>query len=283
MNHPSVLVVVLNYRGEDVLLPCLQSILPELGPEDACVVIDNGQEETLMAKVARTFPTVRTRVSPTNGGFAKGMNQGIAIAEQENFDAVWLLNNDAVVQPGALEKMKQAQVRFPEVALFSPLILNEQGNVWFAGGQINFWRMRVEHNQSFPQERNPFLTDFLTGCALFIPRETISAIGTLDERYFLYYEDAEYSLRTKQHGGKLWVVPEAQVVHKEVSSLNPEKTYWLVRSGVEFFFRHTPGFLRPFLYGYFSLRWLYNWLKSTLLSDSLARSVKRAYTDASIR
>lgn len=283
MPNQSVLVIVLNYRGQDVLLPCLASLLPTLGPQDTCLVVDNGGEPALMDLVRQQLPTVRILSTGVNLGFARGMNVGLRIAHEEGFEAAWLLNNDVRVEPGALAALKRAQRDAVGRNIFSPVILNKDGQIWFAGGRINYWRMRVEHRRDAPKEMTPFSTQFLTGCALFIPRETWETIGFLDERYFLYYEDAEYSVRAQVHGGKLWVVPEARVKHAEVSEAHPEKVYWLVRSGVEFFSRHTVGWRRSWVRVYLIARRSKNFLERLFLGTALAHSIKRAYTDASIK
>ncbi len=281
MKNHSVLAIVLNYRGQDVLLPCLRSLLSELGTEDDCLVIDNGQERELMEKVKATFPKVQILSTEKNLGFAAGMNKGLKKALVEEYQGVWILNNDAIIGKGALSFLKQAKENFSDANLFSPLIFSTENKVWFAGGRINFWRMRTEHVQELPKKNEPFTTNFLTGCALFIPRETLARVGVFDERYFLYYEDAEYSLRTRLQGGKLFVVPQAKVLHHEVSEMNPEKTYWLVKSGVEFFRRHTPRSLQPWMRAYLFLRQLKNSFLVSCSESQLARSIKRAYTDAS--
>lgn len=283
MNNQSVLAIVLNYHGAEVLLPCLSSLMAELESKDACLVIDNGNEPALMEKVRANFPEVRLLSTKSNLGFAGGMNVGLRVAQEEGYSAAWILNNDTIVKKGALLALKQAAKEFPGANLFSPLIFADESKVWFAGGRINFWRMRTEHIQAFPKTIHPFETNFLTGCALFIPQETLKQVGIFDERYFLYYEDTEYSLRTRSQGGKLFVVPASKVLHREVSEANPEKIYWLVKSGVEFFSRHTPPPLSLWVRGYLLLRKWKNFAMVICSGNQLARSVKRAYTDASIK
>ncbi len=165
MHEKSVLVIVLNYKGQEVLLPCLASVFRELGPLDQCLVVDNGGEKTLMETMEKQFPRLRVLTPETNLGFAKGMNQGLRLAQEEGFGAAWILNNDTLVRPGTLAHLKKAADAHAGAHLFSPVILTPDKKVWFAGGKINFWRMRTEHRESLPKTTVPFLTDFLTGCA----------------------------------------------------------------------------------------------------------------------
>jgi GT2 family glycosyltransferase len=284
MSNLSVAVIVLNYRGERVLARCLDSLEPTLGQDDRVLVVDNGQEEALVAALRGRYRRVDFIRAETNRGFAAGMNLGIRhMRGQGQFDAFWLLNNDAFVDPNALNQMKQALMLKGSQALFSPVIRSSEGlDLWYAGGRIDFFRMRTIHEHILRVEQSCFETSFLTGCALFIPRVVIDSIGYLDERYFLYYEDADYSLRASRAGLCLWVVPQAQVYHSEESSQNPEKIYWLVRSGVEFFLRDTRGIWWLWVRALYILRRLKNWLDIQCHYSQVAQKVKQAYTDASI-
>lgn len=275
------LVIVLNYQGETVLLPCLRSIVKAVGPEDRLLVVDNGQEETLIEKVREEFPQVMIEVTQENVGFARGMNVGLRRALAEGFEAAWILNNDAVIANDSLDRLKEVAKTYPGPHAFSPLIRKPDQTIWFAGGQIDWWRMRTNHLQDAPKKETPFQTSFLTGCALFIPRATLEQVGLLDERYFLYYEDMDYSLRVLRTGGMLWVVPGAEVVHGEVSELRGEKVYWLVKSGVECFLRHSTSWQRIWFGFYLGLRRLRNWSRFLWGDTVLARLIEKAYTEAS--
>lgn len=280
MSNFPTLVVVLNYRGAAVLLPCLQSLVAQMAPDDRMLVIDHGHELELMAMVRQSFPEVEIYVPSENGGFARGMNYGLREALRRGFSAAWLVNNDTVAAPQALSVLKAAALDYPGANLFSPLITTPQDTVWFAGGQVNFWRMRTEHVRVIPSTNTPFQTRFLTGCALFVPRITLEQVGFLDERYFLYYEDADYSVRTLAQGGTLWVIPQARVIHSEASEMNPEKIYWLVRSGTEFFWLHTRGQKRLWVRAFLGLRRLKNRLRRIFFPGPVAEKLERAYTDA---
>lgn len=284
MSTIKVAVIVLNYRGEHLLARCLASLEATIQEGDAILVVDNGQEETLMREVAIQFPNVEILATSENRGFAAGMNLGLRhMLEKNGFDAFWLFNNDAVALPETLESLKAAVRAKGTRALYSPVIYPGPGKTpWFAGGKLNFLRMRTEHQSVVKSSRDPYTTDFLTGCALFIPREALDAVGLIDERYFLYYEDAEYSLRAERLGLLRWVVPAAVVYHTEASQENPAKVYWLVRSGAEFFLRESRGWRRFWIRGYFLLRKLKNWAETRYTTQSLAREVERAYTDVSL-
>lgn len=280
MDNFSVLVVILNYHGETVLMPCLESLVPTLGPMDKLLIIDNGHEGVLMERVRERFPTIKIEVPDTNLGFARGVNIGLNQALKLGYDAVWLVNNDALVKHDTLLALKRVARMRKGLCLLSPMIFGSDGQVWFAGGEIDYWCMRTKHLTQLPDGSQPFGTEFLTGCALFIPRQTLEAIGLFDERYFLYYEDADYSVRVRERGGQLWIVPEAVVLHHEASQMNPDKLYFLVKSGIQFFFDHTSGYRHAWVRLYTGLRRVKNKLRLLFSHDPVARKLEQAYTDA---
>lgn len=284
MSTTKVAVIVLNYQGEHVLARCLTSLKMTIRESDAILVVDQGHEESLMREVAVRFPSVEILVAERNRGFAAGMNLGIRhMLEKGGFDAFWLFNNDALALPETLEHLRAALKSKGAQALYSPVIYPGPGQApWFAGGELNFLRMRTEHWHAVKSHPDPYRTGFLTGCALFIPREAFLLLGFLDERYFLYYEDAEYSLRAQRSGIPLWIVPTAEVYHSEASQANPAKVYWLVRSGAEFFLRESHGGWRIWIWTAFFLRKLKNWAETRYAPRPLAQEVERAYTDVSL-
>lgn len=279
MTGTKTLVVVLNYRGKTVLLPCVDSLAPQLEPEDRLLVIDQGNEKGLMSALHQNYPQVEVLVSQKNGGFAYGMNQGLRLAISRGFDAVWIVNNDVVALDNALSNLKHTMVTIDGKNIFSPVIVAPDGKIWFSGGEIEWFRMRTKHEQRL-NNSEPYPTNFLTGCALFIPVLVLKQIGFLNEQFFLYYEDADYSKRLQEAGGKLWVVPQAKIVHHEESQHSPDKVYWLVRSGTLFFLTQTRGWRKPLVRVVFFLRRAKNWFDRTFFSDPVAEKVNRAYTDA---
>jgi hypothetical protein len=164
----------------------------------------------------------------------------------------------------------------------SPLILSPpRHTVWFGGGRIAWLRMRALHTR--PRSRTiPFETGFLSGCALLVKSPVFRIVGLFDERFFLYYEDVDLSLRAKKSGFPIIVHPKATIVHSEESTRNPEKTYWLVRSGLFFFRKHTPFIGVPFFWIIFAIRRIWNLFRITFskpAENKEAISVRDAFRD----
>lgn len=254
-------IIILNYNGDRFLKRCLKSVFA-LGYSDREVfVVDNDSKDGSLS-IAERFPDVRIIRNDRNLGFAGGMNVGIRAALQNGAEFLWLLNNDAVVSPNSLQYLVELLKKDPKVGAASPLIYFPNGKVWFSGGDIDFFRMRTTHRRDIPK-KDAFETEYLTGCALFLRRKALEEVGLLDERFFLYYEDADLSVRLKEKGWKLLVEPKSLVFHEEASTRNPEKIFHLVLSGLLFFEKHSKGLVRLWFRMYSFLRKRYN--KATIL------------------
>lgn len=280
--NPKVAIIVLNYNGSGQLLPCLESLSGLTYPEKEVIVVDNASQDGSWEEAKLRFPEHVFIRNGKNLGFAGGMNVGIRATLPRGAEWVWLFNNDATAEQDSLSLLMETAKRFPDTGLLSPLILDpETENIWFARGRVNWWRMRTEHEAvSQPLLKEPFYpSEILTGCALLIRKEVIGRIGLLDERFFLYYEDADYSLRASKSGFENVVVPGARVFHGEQSRLNPDKVYHLVLSGLRFFAMHTPWYRRPYMAIYATIRRLKNRLDIGFRRDGAALKVRQAYAD----
>jgi hypothetical protein len=275
-----VAIIVLNWNGRDCLPRCLTSLEALSYPDKEIIVVDNGSSDDSLAHVKRDFPHCLFIENGGNLGFASGMNRGIRLALERGADYVWLFNYDAEAAPDALSLLIDAATSHPEAGLLSPAITGPDGALWFGKGRIDFLRMRALHVAPSSEELSSvaYPSPFLTGCALLINKATIEKIGFLDEDFFLYYEDADYCLRARKAGLQCLVVPKARVMHAEKSQENPEKTYYLVLSGLLFSAKHTPKLLRPYLAGYATIRRLKNRL-DLLCGRDKAETVARAFKD----
>jgi GT2 family glycosyltransferase len=272
-----VVIVVLNYNGQKCLTKTLTSLQALSYVNKEILVVDNASTDDSFRQAQVHFPEYSFLALPKNGGFGYGMNRGIEYALDKQADYVWLFNYDALAEPDSLEPLVRAAQEKDESVLLSPCIVDQAGNNWFSGGRINFWRMRVEHDQG-PVPIDNTETEFLTGCALFLPVSVIRQVGLLDETFFLYYEDADYSVRARKAQIPLVVVPASGVIHSEESRFNPTKTYYLVLSGLLFFEKHQNRAFSFYQAIYVILRRLKNHF-DVLLNRPQANKVREAHQD----
>jgi N-acetylglucosaminyl-diphospho-decaprenol L-rhamnosyltransferase len=223
--------VVLNYRTPDLTIECVESALRALDPHrDTVVVVDNASDDASAQKIrsaanARGWESrVQVVESPANGGFSAGHNQGIRAIDAK---AYFLLNSDTIVHPGAVDHLLSALEADPAVGLVSPRLEWPDGTPqiscfrfhtpWselIAGsGTGPIRRLLHRYDVPLPVCENPFDPDWTSFAAVLLRRETIDRVGLLDERFFMYYEDADYCRRAWSHGLRVRHVPQARVIH----------------------------------------------------------------------
>lgn len=276
----SVCAVVLSYNAREELVRALQSLKISSTRVDV-VVVDNHSSIDPTAVLHKDFPEITVLRLSENGGFARGMNVGMRYALENAYDFVWLINQDAEIEKETLTQLLEVAMEDNRYGLLSPGIMNQNGAPWFFGGKISYRKMKTLHLTKLRTERF-FESEYLTGCALLLSRQLVEQIGFLNEQYFLYYEDAEYSMKAKRAGFLPIVVPGARVKHSETSERNNEKIYWLVRSGLRFFQTMSPWYWKAWIIFFTKLRRLKNTLEQHVRPSEIASLVGRAYTDASI-
>lgn len=279
-SYPKVFIIVLNYNSGKTLQECLSSVYHLDYPNFEVVLADNASTDGSFETAKENFSRSHFIQSGKNIGFAAGNNLGIRFALEKMADFIFLLNPDAVVEKETLSVLISEAKKNPRAGILSPLIFRGQGEeVWFAGGKIEWNKMRAIHLKNISSEET-YATEYLSGCAMLIRKEVFKKVELLDEDYFLYYEDTDFSWRTAKQGFSLLVVPGAKVFHFEESTKDPEaKTYWLVLSGLIFFQKNAPLMLKPWLKVYVLMRKIKNWNDLRKGKNPLAETVKRAYND----
>jgi GT2 family glycosyltransferase len=279
-NIPKVFVVILNYNGGKLIENCLKSLEKVNYSNLFFLVVDNNSSDNSVGRIEKIYPEAKIIRNNENKGFAGGNNVGIQYALKNRADYVLLLNQDTEVESNFLEELIAEGEKNTKIGLLSPLIFwKRTSRVWFSGGWINWLRMRSLHKRNLI-EGDSFETEFLTGCSLLIKRAVLEKVGLLDEKFFLYWEDVDYSVRVKNARFKIKLVPESVIYHFEVSDeMNKNKVYWLVLSGLMFFKKNTPWFLKPWLWVFIKLRKFKNWIDRKFKKNDLVEEVLKAYKD----
>ena len=246
-------IVVLNWNGladTRALLETLRRCRAPQGWTLNVLVVDNGSHDGSVTALAAEFPEAELLALPENLRYAGGNNAGITHALEHGADAVMLLNNDTEADPALCEKLMQALEQDPAAGAAAPLIYfgPPTARIWYAGGHcvpaLGFAGHRGLRRFDRGQYRVVEATGYLTGCCVVAAREVWQKVGLLDERYFIYAEDADWSLRARAAGYSLLFVPTARLWHK-VSASSGEASRWKVyqrlRANLILFGRHARG------------------------------------------
>ena len=212
-------IVVLNWKKVDDTLACLESLRQLEYPAFEVVVVDNGSADGSPALIRERFEGISLIENSRNLGFAAGNNVGIRHLLRRGVDYVLLLNNDTIVTSELLRVLVDYAEADPEIGILGPKIYyhREANIIWSAGGTLGPTgepgHLRVgETDDGSPESVRD--VDYVTGCAILIKRRVVERIGLLDERFFIYFEEAEWCARARRAGFRVVYVPEARMWHK---------------------------------------------------------------------
>lgn len=217
----NVLIVVLNWNGENDTISCLDSLLRLTYGNYKILVIDNGSRtdsvEALKKYEQSHKELVEVIYNQKNLGFAGGVNTGITWALENNFDAVALFNNDASADSSWLSYLVKG-LKNEEVGISTGLLLHESGKTIDSTGEfyskwgLPFPRNRCE-NIVFAS-KDGFVFGASGGATLY-RSEMLREIGLFDDDFFAYYEDVDISFRAQLAGWKVYYNSEAIAYHKQ--------------------------------------------------------------------
>jgi GT2 family glycosyltransferase len=226
-----IAISIINFRTGDLTLNCVRSVLDDMvGIDGHVVVVDNLSEDGSAEQIAdwiaaqpAGLPVTLVR-SETNSGFSGGHNQGIGAVDAEYY---LVLNSDAILRPGFLRTILQAADSQPDIGFFAPRIEHEDGGV-----QDSCFRFPSPGSELIRAARTGFVTralprrevslgpdpdpqeiDWASFACILLRGRMLAEVGTMDEGYFLYFEDVEYCLRARRAGWHIRHVPQAVAVH----------------------------------------------------------------------
>ena len=255
--QPKVCTIIVNYNGARDTIACLDSLSKITYTNHIAIVVDNASRETAQLKDYVEDKGFYFLELKDNRGFAAGNNAGIryAIEQFEKIDYFLLLNNDTEVDPYFLEPLVEECERDEKVGACGSHInyYTKRNETWFGGGDIKWLTGRVLHKTPAREEGKLSDENFLTGCVLLLPVSILDKVGFLNEEYFLYYEDAAYSIEIRKAGYRLRYVPTSLVYHKISATTgyqSPLSNYYGTRNNLLFMslYAKKPVFFIFFLY-----------------------------------
>ncbi len=236
-------VILVNYNGKDYNEACIESVRANrIDGEMRIIVVDNASVDGSMQILRKRYAgeeEVELLELDDNYGFSYANNAGIRRAKEWGADAVLLLNNDTEIADTMLKEVLTCAKRHPDSVIAPKIYYSDDRKcIWSAGGSVSPVIRKVRHigldeedRGQYEEERRIF---FATGCCLFLPMQVIARAGLLDERFFLYYEDTEYSFRLRKLGIDIFYCPQAVMYHRVGASSrgadSPLCAYYIARN-----------------------------------------------------
>jgi N-acetylglucosaminyl-diphospho-decaprenol L-rhamnosyltransferase len=226
-----VAVVIVTYRSATSIVDTVHALSQQFRERDELVVVDNASDDATTALVREAAPTATVLELPDNLGFAAGCNIGAA---HSSAPILLFLNPDALPVAGCLDVLRRAGPEHPNWGAWQALVTMDGGSVVNTkGGVVHYlgiaWAGGYgELAGTVPA--GPSEVGFASGAALAVRRETWERLGGFDERFFMYCEDVDFSLRLRLAGLRVGVVPEARVEHEYEFAKGSRKWFLLERN-----------------------------------------------------
>jgi len=260
-------VIIVNYKTAHLVVNCLRSIAAQISDSERLhtLVVDNaspdGSVDTLLSALKHEQWENWASVLPLdrNGGFAFGCNAGIlkALESAPSPCYVMLLNPDTIVHKDAIQNLIQFMDENEDAGIAGSLLENADGYAepsahtafsplgeFESGARLGILtKLLHRYAVTPPIEKAAHECDWVSGASLIIRKKVFDTVGLLDENFFLYFEEADFCLRTKQAGWKIWYAPKSRVFHMEGASTGIKNTlqrrpqYWY-NSRRRYFVKH---------------------------------------------
>ncbi|MCD6384208.1 glycosyltransferase family 2 protein [Candidatus Sumerlaeota bacterium] len=247
-NLPLLAVIIVNFNSFENTRYCVQTLF-KYSPKRArlnIIVIDNASIDNSVKRLKEHFPEINIIANTENVGFSRAVNQGLRMGKGADF--FLLLNPDTALTENALDEMITFLQTHPEAGAVGCSLLLADGTTQISYGRfpsvvsyitdnsllhplrISFRRLmrRIFSGKTREKRRLDSLeVDWLMGACILFPADIIQKVGGLDERFFMYAEDADFCLRIRQHGRRIYYLPQVAIYHyhKAVSRRFLENTY----------------------------------------------------------
>lgn len=257
-NNPNIFVIVVTYKGKRWYDECFNSLRKSTLPVKV-VVVDNSPGNEDVEYIEKHFPEVHIIKQKENLGFGKANNIGMKYALEQNCDYVFLLNQDAWLDPDALEKMVVASEKHPEFGVVAPVFTDKQRNIF----STTLTTMRLRNAEIILADiilknelKDIYINDYsIQAAGWLIPYNTMITIGGFTPLIYHYGEDDDYMHRLKYHKLPIGVVPNAIMVHDHIDRLENSQMLF-VKSNVDVpedyldinINKNANGFLKQYLY-----------------------------------
>ena len=276
----SLSVIVVNYNTCSWLTGCLAS-LERWAPNAECWVVDNASSDGGISEAIKKFPKIHWILNQENRGFAAANNQALM---QATGKWIWLLNPDTELH-GPIAPWLEELSGWPAAGIIGSRLIYPDGRIQLSWGrtphlfteamQRNYWNF-LERDVNGGQKTlrrlagKPRRVGWVLGASLLIRRETFEAIGPMDERFHMYFEEVDWCLRARACRWEVLFHPGLTVTHwkGKAASQNPEGMLLAYRkSQLLFYQKHHGVWAASLLKGYLHLKFRNHPLRKQLFES----------------
>ncbi|MDQ3777404.1 MAG: glycosyltransferase family 2 protein, partial [Actinomycetota bacterium] len=249
--RPRVALVILTWNGRAELERAIPSLAQVEYEPRTTIVVDNGSSDGSAEFVRSRFPQVDLLALERNHGFATGMNVGARRALELGADYVLFLNHDIEVDREFVAALVDEARRRPDAGALCPKIMlaDRPDRIWYAGASLDPRRGYNGAHRGFNEPDSARYGDVVEtgracGCAMLVPRPVLEKVGLFDDDLFTYVEDTDWSLRARDAGYRILVVPRSRIWHAVSAAAggegSPRTLYYGTRNTLHVLERRAP-------------------------------------------
>lgn len=254
---PSTSIIIPNWNGGEKIMRCIESITKLDYPSYEIIVIDNCSSDGSKEKIKKKFKKIKIIENKENVGPAKALNQGFKIAK---YDLILGLDNDVILEKNLLKHFVKVLASDPRIGMVAPKIYYYHKPTFFnaVGFTINLFTGKTKvlgiDEEDIGQFDKKEEREFIQGAVFLTKKQVIDKVGGMDESYFVYYSDADWSLEVRKKGYKIMYVPSAKTWHDgntKQGGFTSFRIFHFIRSKLLFMRKHSKNKL--FFYSFFFL------------------------------
>lgn len=254
-NSKKVSFIIPNWNHRQLLYECVSSIYNTIGDmSHEIIVVDNASTDDSAEYIKEIFPEVIWLQNDTNLGYAKAVNLGVKVSKG---DFLFLLNNDVKLMGKISERLVSFLIGHPDAGAVAPMLYYPDGRMQISCrrfptpsallleslninriGSFHKWKLTIEEHFNSGMVLQPMAS------ALMVKRECWNAVGSMDESFFIFFNDVDWCYRLyKNTNYKIYLYPEAKAIHHEgasVKRLGYKKKIEFYKSLLRFYRKHFP-------------------------------------------
>ena len=245
MKTPKIKILILNYNGRTVLKDCLDSVSNIIYPNYTTVLIDNASSDSSVEFVESSYNDIEIIHTGKNRFYAGGYNYFFNRDSEQCY--YMILNNDTIVDRDILTRFMEGVNKYGKGHIYGARIMfvNNKNKIWYAGSKVNLFKGIIRHlnirKDVSSVALKDSLTDYVTGCCMFVHSSTVFEMNGFDDSFKMYMEDVDFCLRARDKGFKSYFLSSPQLFHHISSSVN-NKTIKIISSYIKLSIKHTGVF-----------------------------------------
>jgi len=226
MKRERICAVVVTFNRKTLLEECLTALLNQTKPLDEIIVIDNASTDGTDGLMKTKFAGITYVKLGENIGGSGGFYEGIKLAYEKGHDWIWVMDDDAIPMPDALEKLTDCPLLTDDkVYALASAVIDHAGSIFLAHRRLFDPRTLEERVIAVDKyEQEYFQMDTASFVGFLISHKAINDVGLPLKDIFIYYDDTEYSLRMRENGIML-TVPSSKIIHGDPGK-GPDKSPW---------------------------------------------------------